>query len=148
MIRKFFSKILSELQFSREDNSRWRLVDLEGNQVDEAAVDEFIDMAKDFSPVPSGTDPSDGEFNAQEFRQEVLAPRLQAARGGRVAILLDGLAYPPSAQFIKGVFAPLASETGLSQNDILNQLVFSDNHPVDNVTRRLALRYIADTDSA
>lgn len=138
-----YLKFVTGSRRERGEEPLKRLVDLEGKHVDAVDV-SIIDMAKEFSPEPFGVGPEDGEFNAQYFRQHILAPRLEDATG-RVAVVLDGVDYPLSAGFIREVFEPLGSEAGLASNEVIDRVLLSENSPTDHDTRRLALRYVTQT---
>ncbi len=148
MIRKAISRIWKWLGRDRAATNKRLLFDLEDNPVDEEDVELIINIAKDFSQAPRGAGPDVGEFNGQAFRQKHLVPRLKeaAANGSRVAIVLDGLAYPPSAEFLKSVFGPLAKDTGMTPKDIVSLLVMSERTDIDWITRGLALRFVTEPD--
>ncbi|NII09982.1 STAS-like domain-containing protein [Oleiagrimonas sp. C23AA] len=48
-----------------------------------------IKIAADFSDVPSGRYPSDGDYNGERFRDEILVPKLKA--GEVIDVELDGV---------------------------------------------------------
>jgi hypothetical protein len=49
-----------------------------------------IDIAKDFSPAPSGRFPSDGPNSGERFREQFLLPAIRA--GGQIELVIDGTA--------------------------------------------------------
>lgn len=44
----------------------------------------MIDVAKTFSPHPSGREPKDGPFNGQKFRRDILIPAINKIMAGEV----------------------------------------------------------------
>lgn len=78
-----------------------------------------INIAKDFSPIPGARYPIEGDFSGQEFRQNILAPKLKEAIKSNVTLLvnLDGtLGYGTS--FLEEAFGGLIRTDKFSIEDI------------------------------
>lgn len=82
-----------------------------------------IDVAKQFSPYPSGRFTADGTFNGQRFREEILVPALRHAQsdGGKVTVDIDGVRSFGSS-FLEEAFAGLI-RTGSFTPDELTALL-------------------------
>lgn len=81
---------------------------------------EVIHIAKDFSRYPGGRWRTDGEFSGQRFREELLAPALNAH--DRVILELDGtLGYGSS--FLEEAFGGLIREDGFTPRGLRGKLV-------------------------
>lgn len=79
-----------------------------------------IDVAKQFSPYPSGRFPADGTYNGQRFREEVLLPalkRVQSTAGGKVLVDIDGVRSFGSS-FLEEAFAGLIRTGAFSQSEL------------------------------
>jgi hypothetical protein len=76
-----------------------------------------IDIAKDFSDVPSGRFPQDGDFNGERFREEFLVPRL--VKSEIVEVVLDNTEGYGSS-FLEEAFGGLVRVHGYSR-DFLTQ---------------------------
>ncbi|MCF7725303.1 STAS-like domain-containing protein [Sulfitobacter sp. M22] len=74
----------------------------------------MIDMAREFSPYPSGRVPDDGEFNGQKFRREYLMPAIVKILNGdiedtEIVIDIDGVRVFGSS-FLEEAFGGLVRE--------------------------------------
>ena len=84
----------------------------------------IIDLAKQFSPYPSGRFPADGSFNGQRFREEILLPALIAAMprvGEKVVVDIDGVRSFGSS-FLEEAFAGLVRNGSLSRRELEDKL--------------------------
>lgn len=91
-----------------------------------------IDVAKQFSPYPSGRFPADGTYNGQRFREEILLPALKRAKsadGSKVLVDIDGVRSFGSS-FLEEAFAGLIrnSEFSRSELDALLEIVCTKPH--------------------
>lgn len=79
----------------------------------------MIDVARQFSPYPSGRFESDGSFNGQKFRTKFLEPALQAAksRHDKVIVDIDGVRTFGSS-FLEEAFAGLIRLGKFSREDL------------------------------
>jgi hypothetical protein len=70
-----------------------------------------INVAREFSRTPGPRTPSHGPYSGQEFLQQVLKPKFEAAlkSGARLFVNLDGAAGYPSS-FLEEAFGGLARE--------------------------------------
>lgn len=78
-----------------------------------------IDIARDFSDVPSGRFPEDGDFNGQRFREEFLVPLLNEKNF--IDIVLDN-AEGYGSSFLEEAFGGLVREHGYDKNFLLSHL--------------------------
>ncbi len=79
----------------------------------------IIDIAKEFSPHPSGRVPEDAEHNGQRFRKELLIPALVKILEGKskdkaIVIDIDGVRVFGSS-FLEEAFGGLAREQGFDK---------------------------------
>jgi hypothetical protein len=65
---------------------------------------DMIRIAEDFSKLPGGRYPSDGDGNGEDFREKFLVPVLD--NNGTAAIILDGTRGYPSS-FLEEAFGGL-----------------------------------------
>lgn len=79
-----------------------------------------LDIGRDFSDVPSGRYPEDGNFNGERFRKEFLVPLLREF--DRVSVILDNTEGFGSS-FLEEAFGGLIREEGFRLADILPKLV-------------------------
>jgi hypothetical protein len=83
-----------------------------------------IDIGKDFSDVPSGRFPEDGDFNGERFRKEFLVPALNSA--DVVVVLLDNTEGYGSS-FLEEAFGGLVRVEGFDRGDLKKRLLL-DSH--------------------
>lgn len=77
----------------------------------------MIDVAKEFSPYPSGRVPEDGDKNGEAFRRKHLMPAIQLVLSGNVQdreviVDIDGIRSFGSS-FLEEAFGGLSREEGL-----------------------------------
>lgn len=96
-----------------------------------------ISVAKDFSPTPGGRFKSQGDHSGEEFRNDILRPKLDIAIRENITLIcnLDGcLGYPSS--FLDESFGQLGREMKKKGIDILKYMTFiSKDEPslVENI---------------
>jgi len=83
----------------------------------------IIDLAREFSPYPSGRFAGDSEFNGTRFRVEFLEPALRAAKEShqKVTVDIDGVRSFGSS-FLEEAFAGLI-RLGVYRRDDLRDLL-------------------------
>lgn len=99
-----------------------------------------IDIAKDFSDIPGGRFPRDGEFNGETFRDKWLAPALSK---GDVVVILD---YTEGfgSSFLEEAFGGLVRHYSFSDDEIRKRLkLIADTAPAQRY-KRLAETFIED----
>lgn len=79
-----------------------------------------IDIGHDFSDVPSGRFPEDGDFNGQRFRKEFLVPALRSA--DRVRVNIDHTEGYGSS-FLEEAFGGLIRWEGFSKAELDSLLI-------------------------
>lgn len=98
-----------------------------------------IDIGRDFSEVPSGRFPADGEFNGERFRKELLVPALK--RSDRVVIDIDGTEGFGSS-FLEEAFGGLVRSEGFAYDELERKLVISSKSTKTERYRRKIIQYI------
>ena len=96
-----------------------------------------LNVATEFSPFPGPRSRNEGEHSAEQFRDELLAPRFNEAvsTGTVLQVDLDG-GFGYATSFLEEAFGGLAREHGIEQ--VLDVLVFkSDDEPylIDDIHR-------------
>lgn len=85
----------------------------------------MIDVAKQFSPYPSGRFDSDGSYNGEKFRIVFLEPALNAAKSSnhrdKVVVDIDGVRTFGSS-FLEEAFAGLIRLGKFSREDLSEYL--------------------------
>jgi hypothetical protein len=87
-----------------------------------------INIAEDFSPIPGARYPSEGDFSGEEFRTNILAPKLKEAIANSeiLVINLDGsCGYGTS--FLEESFGGLIRTDKLELSDIHKHIKFISN---------------------
>ena len=71
----------------------------------------IINVAEDFSRFPGARYPEEGDFSGEEFRKEILVPKLKEAleKGCHLRVVLDGSAGYSTA-FLEEAFGGLVRE--------------------------------------
>tara|TARA_R110000751_G_scaffold144643_1_gene248231 strand:+ start:1071 stop:1430 length:360 start_codon:yes stop_codon:yes gene_type:complete len=91
-----------------------------------------IDLAKQFSPYPSGRFPSDGTHNGQAFRDDYLMPALVKAKSARgtekVVVNIDGVRTFGSS-FLEEAFAGLIRKGWFTRDEMERLLVIECSKP-------------------
>lgn len=96
-----------------------------------------ISIAKDFSTVPGARYPNEGDFSGQEFRNDVLIPKIKEALSNHVHLIinLDGTAgYGTS--FLEEAFGGLIRIDGYSFYELNNLMEFismEDDEYIDEI---------------
>lgn len=87
----------------------------------------MINVAIDFSRTPFGRYPSDGDFNAQKFREEVLKPALLKAgsKGETVVIDFSKVALGVGSSFLEEAFGGLV-RAGFDKATLLTLVTVKD----------------------
>lgn len=104
-----------------------------------------IDLAKQFSPYPSGRFPDDGTHNGQTFRDSFLTPALikaKLARGEKVVINIDGVRTFGSS-FLEEAFAGLIRQGQFTREDLERLLVIECSKPHLMIYKDSISSYIA-----
>lgn len=100
-----------------------------------------ISIASDFSDVPWGRVPSDGDFCGENFRRNYLVPALE--RGEKVTISLDGIEGVGSS-FLDEAFGGLVRKEGFSVSDLRSRLVVVTKERPFQMYVDLIWRYITE----
>lgn len=82
-----------------------------------------ISIAKDFSRIPGARFPQEGDYSGQEFRQNVLLPKLKEAIEQKVKlqVILDGTAGLGTS-FLEEAFGGLIRDDKVKYEDIQSYL--------------------------
>jgi hypothetical protein len=90
-----------------------------------------IKIATDFSRIPAARLPEEGDFSGQQFRQEILLPKIKEAiaKKEKLEIDLDGTAGLGTS-FLEESFGGLIRIDRLDYQTVINTLTFvSDEDP-------------------
>lgn len=102
---------------------------------------KMISIAKDFSDVPWGRVPADGEFCGENFREKILLPALKRSRE-KVVVDLDGLEGLGSS-FLEEAFGGLVWNGYFSADELQARLEITTSEPEYEAYRDLIWQYIA-----
>lgn len=82
-----------------------------------------VSIAKDFSRIPGARFPQEGDHSGQEFRTQVLLPRLREAidKKDTLRVILDGTAGLGTS-FLEEAFGGLIREDNIQYEDIQSTL--------------------------
>ena len=97
-----------------------------------------INIAKDFSDVPLGRYPGDGNFSGERFREELLRPALQK---GNVAVNIDGTEGYGSS-FLDEAFGGLVRKGYHTAADLHARLTIECADPAFKLYANLIWKYI------
>jgi hypothetical protein len=87
----------------------------------------IIDVAKNFSRTPFGRYPTDGEFSAERFREEVLIPALN--KDDQIEIDFTKVALGVGSSFLEEAFGGLVRK-GYDKEKLINQLHITAKMPL------------------
>jgi hypothetical protein len=107
-----------------------------------------LHLAADFSRYLGGRRRADGPWSGQQFRDDMLVQRFDAARaqGAKLVIVLDGLAAVPSS-FLEEAFGGLLRvREDLSLSDVESTLEITAAEPELLPFARLARNYMRSED--
>ncbi len=105
------------------------------------AMISTINIAKDYSDVPSGRFFADGEFNGERFREEWLAPRLDKKE--IVDVVFDG-AEGYGSSFLEEAFGGLVREHGYGEAFLASHLHLIARTERAKRYKSIAERFISD----
>jgi NAD-specific glutamate dehydrogenase len=93
-----------------------------------------IRIAIDFSRIPGARFPSEGEYSGEEFRNEILLPKLKEAiaKKNKLTIYLDGTAGLGTS-FLEESFGGLIRIDKIKYDDIIKTIVFNSNDDPDYI---------------
>lgn len=88
-----------------------------------------LDIAKEFSPIPIGQRRTDGERNAERFREDFLLPKIKRAIGEGEVLDVDfsGLAGL-DVSFMNEAFGGLVRDHHLPPDAVLKAMRFVSDH--------------------
>lgn len=98
-----------------------------------------INIAKDFSPVPSGRYLADGPDSGERFRDDYLVPAL--AKGEDLDIEIDDAAGYGSS-FLEEAFGGLIRVRGIRKEDALQRIHIISSDPEFEIYRELIIKFI------
>lgn len=101
----------------------------------------MINIALDFSDVPGGRFPADGEFSGETFREKYLVPRLDANE--IIDVVLDNTEGMGSS-FLEEAFGGLVRVHGYSSDFLKKHLRIIANSSVAGRYKSIAEKFIAD----
>lgn len=103
----------------------------------------------DWSKYPGGRFRRDGKFSGEEFRDDVLYPKLRAAieAGDGIIVNLDGTAGYASS-FLEEVFGGLSRKHKITSEDFARALKVEATDPLYVPFLHLALRYFEEAAAA
>lgn len=104
-------------------------------------MSQTIVIARDFSPYPAGRYLTDGDWNGERFREEILLPALKR---GPVTVVLDGVAGLPSSFFEEAIGGLV--RRGLSVSDLSRNLHFEAKTPRMQSYPEQARRYLLEAE--
>lgn len=81
-----------------------------------------IDIGRDFSEVPGGRFPSDGDANGERFRVDFLVPSLR--RLGPTEVIVDNTEGFGSS-FLEEAFGGLIRKEGFTKSDLVESLIIT-----------------------
>ena len=93
-----------------------------------------ISIAKDFSRIPGARFPEEGAYSGQEFRNNVLLPKLKNAISAheKLKVILDGTAGLGTS-FLEESFGGLIRIDNISYSDIKNTLILISDEDEDYI---------------
>ncbi len=93
-----------------------------------------ISIAKDFSRIPGARFPEEGDYSGQEFRNNVLLPKLKYAISAheKLKVILDGTAGLGTS-FLEESFGGLIRIDNISYSDIMNTIVLISDEDEDYI---------------
>lgn len=103
-----------------------------------------IDLAQQYSPYPSGRYASDGSFNGERFRNEILVPALTLAKkshADKVVVNIDGVRTFGSS-FLEEAFGGLIRKGFFSRTDLEKLLVVVCSKPHLAIFKDTIINYI------
>lgn len=101
---------------------------------------KMISIAKDFSDVPWGRVPADGDFCGENFRERKLLPALKGSTD-KVTIDLDGVEGLGSS-FLEEAFGGLVANGHFSADQLSDRLEIVTTNPDFEIYRDLIWQYI------
>lgn len=104
-----------------------------------------IDIGHDFSDVPSGRFPEDGEFNGTRFRHDLLVPALKSYQ--KVFVNIDNTEGYGSS-FLEEAFGGLIREEGFRKNELDLKLVIQSSQARTARYKRKIEQYIGKAEIA
>ena len=94
-------------------------------------TDIIISIANDFSRYPAGRTRRDGQYSAEQFRDDILIPGLKRAiaAGVRLVVKLDGV-YGYSSSFLEEAFGGLVRRHLFTTDQIERSLAIDAGSPI------------------
>ena len=104
-------------------------------------MSKMISIAKDFSDVPWGRVPADGDFCGENFREQKLLPALRASKD-KIIVDLDGVEGLGSS-FLEEAFGGLVWNGHFTADELRGRLEITTTQPEYEMYRDLIWQYIA-----
>jgi hypothetical protein len=126
------------------------MMNLTASAAPEAASNRFadltVDVGRDYSVTPGGRYKRYGPFSGEEFRSELLAPRLRKAieKGVKLRVRIDSVQRSYQSSFLDEAFGGLIRDEGFSRDDLAAHLIILSEVPRFAKYRALAQRYIEE----
>jgi hypothetical protein len=103
-----------------------------------------LSIAEKYSRYPAGRYPSDGPFNGERFRNQLLVPEIKraVAAGDQLIVELDGAVY--SSSFLEEAFGGLVRTKELPPQAIRKTLKIRANDVAYQAAKLDAERYLEE----
>ncbi len=107
-------------------------------------LDLRVDIGRDFSLTPGGRYRQNGDFSGEEFREDILAPKLQMAiaQGLKVRVAIDTVSRSYQASFLDEAFAGLIRDAHFSKDQVRRFLIIEASDSRFEKYKNLAEYYI------
>lgn len=105
-------------------------------------MSKMISIAKDFSDVPWGRVPGDGDFCGENFREKVLLPALRRSATEKIIVDLDGVEGLGSS-FLEEAFGGLVWNGHYTPDQLKSRLSIVTTQPEYAMYRDLIWQYVS-----
>lgn len=95
-----------------------------------------INVAADFSKTPFGRFPSDGPYNGEKFRKEILLPAFTDSEVEDVLVDFNGIALVIGSSFLEEAFGGLVRLERLDKINVLNRLIIASKTSIYEIQIR------------
>ena len=105
----------------------------------------YINIAKEFTPIPMGRFRTDGDTSGQAFREDILYPKICEAIKNKETLKVDFTdMLNLSSAFLEESFGGLVREHGMNRDEVLKTIEFLSENRLLNVYIELSRDFIEE----